>query len=62
MFFWGLNSVFMQIPPFVSLCKYASGHMSEPTLYMRNFLSNNLNLKMTVERRSYLCFYNKMFY
>ena len=21
-FFWGLNSIFMQIPPFVSLCKY----------------------------------------
>ena len=29
-FFWGLNSVFMQIPPFVS--DMASGHMSEHTL------------------------------
>ena len=29
----GLNSIFMKIPPFVSLCKYGSGHMSEHTLY-----------------------------
>ena len=30
---YSFGSIFMQIPPFVSLCKYgASGHMSEHTL------------------------------
>ena len=38
-FLWGLNSIFMQIPPFVSLCKYGfcinKGHKSQHTISMR---------------------------
>ena len=31
-FFWGLDSIFMQIPPFFHYANMASGHMSEHTL------------------------------
>ena len=32
MFFWGLNSIFMQMSPLVHYANMASGHMSEHTI------------------------------
>ena len=45
-FFWGLNSIFMQIPPFVSLCKYLRPVSRES----RNF-SGEIILFTTSKRR-----------